>query len=171
MGREHAAAGVVGRQQNPGYSASGTVIHVRRRVQDLECLTKEVLEQQLDLFDASTEAIDRLRVKATELLLVVRKLGTHNGGDVQSGDHDCDEANCCVVCLHKPAQYACVPCGHVALCDDCMSHFVDREEPDDASMEEELLIFDRDLCTDTLKWKECPVCRRNVTDVLRLYWP
>mmetsp|Transcript_71049 Transcript_71049/g.200424 ORF Transcript_71049/g.200424 Transcript_71049/m.200424 type:complete len:548 (-) Transcript_71049:56-1699(-) len=48
----------------------------------------------------------------------------------------------CVVCLDLPASVACVPCGHLSLCE---------------------------ACTGRLRGRQCPVCRRPVATVLRIF--
>lgn len=48
----------------------------------------------------------------------------------------------CVICLNKPPIYSCVPCGHLCLCEDCITK---------------------------LKEKMCPICRRDFSMTLRIY--
>jgi hypothetical protein len=51
----------------------------------------------------------------------------------------------CVICWEKPADAACIPCGHVAGCTDCL-RFI--------------------KCSNSL----CPVCRKSIREVLRIYF-
>ena len=47
----------------------------------------------------------------------------------------------CVVCMDKAGDYACVPCGHLCLCDDCKDN-VDRK---------------------------CPVCRKRCDCIIKIF--
>ena len=49
----------------------------------------------------------------------------------------------CVVCLDKPLTHAVRPCGHFIACTDCAEKLP----------------------------KECPICRRTISDTLRIFFP
>ena len=49
----------------------------------------------------------------------------------------------CVFCLDKPLTHAVRPCGHLIACTDCV-----KKLP-----------------------KECPICRRTISDTLRIFFP
>jgi len=61
----------------------------------------------------------------------------------EDGDHDE-----CVICMDKPRTHACIPCGHMLLCDgkgeDCQPHSV------------------------TMK-QGCPLCNEAVTSITKIY--
>ncbi|KAH9682007.1 putative E3 ubiquitin-protein ligase XBAT35 [Citrus sinensis] len=57
---------------------------------------------------------------------------------------DKDATSSCVICLDAPAEGACVPCGHMAGCMSCLNEVKAK------------------------KWG-CPVCRANISQVIRLY--
>jgi len=55
----------------------------------------------------------------------------------------------CVVCLDEPPTLACVPCGHVCLCDGCGQH----------------------MATANASGRfQCPVCRLTVQCTMRIYF-
>jgi len=64
---------------------------------------------------------------------------------VSPEDGDRDE---CVICMDKPRTHACIPCGHMLLCDgkgeDCQPHSV------------------------TMK-QGCPLCTEPVTSIIRIF--
>ena len=49
----------------------------------------------------------------------------------------------CVICLDKPLTHAVRPCGHFIACTDCAEKLP----------------------------KECPICRRTISDTLRIFYP
>ena len=49
----------------------------------------------------------------------------------------------CVICLDKSLTYAVRPCGHLIACTDCAEKLP----------------------------KECPICRRNISDTLKIFFP
>jgi chromosome segregation ATPase len=51
--------------------------------------------------------------------------------------------NTCVVCLDSVASVACVPCGHLALCETCTGRL--------------------------RRWQQCPVCRQHATKFLQIF--
>ncbi|KAF0689464.1 Aste57867_19099 [Aphanomyces stellatus] len=51
----------------------------------------------------------------------------------------------CIVCFDGPQDAVCVPCGHNAICMDCAEHL---------------------MAQDT---RPCPVCRKNIREVVRIY--
>ncbi|KAH9764354.1 putative E3 ubiquitin-protein ligase XBAT35 [Citrus sinensis] len=57
---------------------------------------------------------------------------------------DKDATSSCVICLDAPVEGACVPCGHMAGCMSCLNEVKAK------------------------KWG-CPVCRANISQVIRLY--
>ena len=57
-----------------------------------------------------------------------------------------DSVATCVVCIDAPPTHCFSPCGHKAICEDCASH------PPSAS-----------------GWKKCPVCRNQVSAVIRIF--
>ena len=57
-----------------------------------------------------------------------------------------DSAATCVVCIDAPPTHCFSPCGHKAICEDCASH------PPSAA-----------------GWKKCPVCRKEVSAVIRIF--
>ncbi|XP_020584919.1 probable E3 ubiquitin-protein ligase XBOS34 [Phalaenopsis equestris] len=50
----------------------------------------------------------------------------------------------CVICLDKPVEGACIPCGHMAGCMSCLKEIKEKRG-------------------------ECPVCRAKIAQVVRLY--
>ena len=54
----------------------------------------------------------------------------------------------CAVCLEERQEWACVPCGHLCLCGDCVVNH--RYGANGAQ-------------------KECPVCRTRVQSTVRIY--
>jgi len=50
----------------------------------------------------------------------------------------------CIICVDNIATMALVSCGHMCLCHDCASRFLDNP---------------------------CPICRQPVNDILRIYYP
>jgi len=57
----------------------------------------------------------------------------------------------CVVCLDEPPTMACVPCGHMCLCDGCDQHMA-------AAKASPLCRF------------QCPLCRLTVQHTMRIYF-
>ena len=55
--------------------------------------------------------------------------------------HSVDE---CVICMHVIKEWLCVPCGHLAMCGPCIAK-VKRQTG------------------------RCPICRRRITQVVRVY--
>lgn len=51
----------------------------------------------------------------------------------------------CCICLDQPREYACVPCGHLCLCENCIGKVLDAS------------------------WRQCPICRMNVSSCMRIY--
>ena len=52
-----------------------------------------------------------------------------------------DDDKQCVICMDKPKEYACIPCGHLSLCGQCKDRFDYR----------------------------CPLCRRDCDSVIKIY--
>ena len=64
-------------------------------------------------------------------------------GQLTTGSKSVDEmlsANKCVICLDAPKSRACVPCGHVCVCERCAAPLT-----------------------------HCPICREECTDLMRIY--
>ena len=81
----------------------------------------------------------------------------HKSTDSRSVNHlskSTQKAGCsvprCVICFEKESVVACVPCGHVAYCSDCVSvvaaHAISLRQQ-----------------------TKCPVCRESVSATLRVY--
>lgn len=67
--------------------------------------------------------------------------------NVQSGAGEGKEeasSSSCVICLDAPVEGACIPCGHMAGCMNCLTEIKSK------------------------KWG-CPVCRAKIDQVVRLY--
>ncbi|KAK9684972.1 hypothetical protein RND81_10G246600 [Saponaria officinalis] len=67
--------------------------------------------------------------------------GVPNTGN--NGNGESGEA-CCVICWDAPVEGACIPCGHMAGCMSCLTEI-------------------------RAKKGNCPVCRANIDQVIRLY--
>ncbi len=76
----------------------------------------------------------------------------HNAGLNESG---AERDALCMVCLASNREYALVPCGHICLCERCLT------VPHD----------DSGSGTGALRFEHCPVCRRNIRSFLRVYYP
>ncbi|KAL9671029.1 hypothetical protein QQ045_008592 [Rhodiola kirilowii] len=55
-----------------------------------------------------------------------------------------EEALCCAMCFEAPVEGACIPCGHMAGCMECLNEI-------------------------KMKKMGCPVCRAKIDQVVRLY--
>jgi hypothetical protein len=79
--------------------------------------TKESMDH-LYLRHNIIEAISKfLHYRNTELLLQVDNLNCYL--ETLTNQRQLHHPSCCVVCLHKAATFALVPCGHRAYCQDC----------------------------------------------------
>ena len=66
-----------------------------------------------------------------------------NNKEEQSREEDIEANNKCVICLDKSLCVALRPCGHVIACFECAQKLP----------------------------KECPICRKTISDTLRIYFP
>ena len=76
-----------------------------------------------------------------------RDVGLSHAADPPTAASNDAPASCCVVCLDAPPALACVPCGHVCLCDACGQALAARA---------------------AARFK-CPVCRLKVQCTMRVY--
>lgn len=62
----------------------------------------------------------------------------------EDGGSTASSSSTCVICLDKPVEGACIPCGHMAGCMACLKEIKEKRG-------------------------ECPVCRAKINQVVRLY--
>jgi len=84
---------------------------------------------------------DTIRPKLDDYLIPFR-FEPMNEKPVENTDQNLSE---CVICMENPKDFLCIPCGHRALCGQCSQRILD--EP--ISM--------------------CPVCRKKVDDIIKIY--
>lgn len=111
-----------------------------RDAADREAIMQALENDRADLAELYSEAHMELRRLGSEL--------SERTAELAELRHKQEQAelrlaqNTCVVCLDLPAAVACVPCGHLALCEACAGH---------------------------RRVRQCPVCRRCVVTLLRIY--
>ncbi|KAH0451775.1 hypothetical protein IEQ34_019074 [Dendrobium chrysotoxum] len=67
-----------------------------------------------------------------------------NSSETKEDDGNNASSSTCVICLDKPVEGACIPCGHMAGCMSCLKEIKEKKG-------------------------DCPVCRAKIDQVVRLY--
>ncbi|PKU69218.1 Putative E3 ubiquitin-protein ligase XBAT34 [Dendrobium catenatum] len=67
-----------------------------------------------------------------------------NSIETKEDDGNNASSSTCVICLDKPVEGACIPCGHMAGCMSCLKEIKEKKG-------------------------DCPVCRAKIDQVVRLY--
>jgi hypothetical protein len=103
---------------------------------------RAVAEQRTKAFVSDAEHQEALRALGVD----PRDVDSTQRGDVNAHRRDDAQATC-VVCLDAPPALACVPCGHVCLCDACSQA----------------------LAAQAAARFKCPICRLKVQCTMRVY--
>ena len=69
------------------------------------------------------------------------KIKKRKKGILEDDNEEQMQRNECIICFEKEKTFAFIPCGHKILCSECVKK----------------------------KFQKCPLCRKSVTGVLRIY--
>ena len=126
-------------------------------------LEERLTRRQYELLKAER---DRRKVSKAEHVQALREIGVSEatwerlrkgrgkasaeaaGGGQQAGSGDGLDLDC-VVCLDEKKDHVCLPCGHVCLCAACVLRLGSRPKQ---------------------KKSKCPMCEKDVDDILKVYW-